>query len=327
MVVPEKTYITDTTPIVAGILKKALAERLIRGRLIIHASIISTFEKLAKEGSNRGLVGLRELKEIKQEADRLEEVFIEYIRDLPDGYRWSRDTDVDAMIRDLAAEVDACLVTSDKINMIAAEGMGIEVLYLEPPYKDSFILERFFDNSTMSIHLKEGVKPYAKKGVPGKWRFVELREEPMAREELELIVQEIIEYAKSNRNSFIECERPGSFILQVDSYRIVITRPPFSDGLEVTAVRPLVRLQLEDYNLPRKLLMRLEKQAEGILIAGAPGMGKTTFAQALAEYYLRKNKVVKTIESPRDMQLPKEVTQYSKNYATSEELHLSLIHI
>jgi ATPase, PilT family len=73
--------------------------------------------------------------------------------------------------------------------------------------------------------------------------------------------------------------------------------------------------------LPPKLLHRLEKQAEGILIAGAPGMGKTTFAQALAEYYHRKGKVVKTIESPRDMQLPVDVTQYSKTYATSEELH------
>ena len=30
-------------------------------------------------------------------------------------------------------------------------------------------------------------------------------------------------------------------------------------------------------------------------------MGKTTFAQALAEYYAYKNKIVKTVESPRDL--------------------------
>ena len=50
-------------------------------------------------------------------------------------------------------------------------------------------------------------------------------------------------------------------------------------------------------------------------------MGKTTFAQALAEYYRSLGKVIKTIESPRDMQLSEEITQYSKTYATSEELH------
>jgi len=50
-------------------------------------------------------------------------------------------------------------------------------------------------------------------------------------------------------------------------------------------------------------------------------MGKTTFAQALAEYYASKGKVVKTVESPRDMILPPEITQYSKTYADLGELH------
>jgi ATPase len=94
-----------------------------------------------------------------------------------------------------------------------------------------------------------------------------------------------------------------------------------SDGWEVTAVKPLAKPSLEDYNLPEKLMKRLESKAEGILIAGAPGMGKTTFAQALAEYYMRKGKIVKTIESPRDMRLPPEITQYSKVYADPDELH------
>jgi ATPase, PilT family len=101
----------------------------------------------------------------------------------------------------------------------------------------------------------------------------------------------------------------------------VIIRPPLSDGWEVTITRPVARKRLEDYNLNEKLLSRLRDRAEGILIAGSPGMGKTTFAQALAEFYMRMNKVVKTIESPRDMHLPPEITQYSKNYAEVGELH------
>lgn len=70
----------------------------------------------------------------------------------------------------------------------------------------------------------------------------------------------------------------------MQEYRIVITSPPFSDGFEVTAVRPVRKLTLDDYNLSDPLMKRLEI-AEGILIAGAPGMGKSTFAQAIAEYY------------------------------------------
>lgn len=136
-----------------------------------------------------------------------------------------------------------------------------------------------------------------------------------------MIARELIEEAKRRPDGFIEIDRGGSTIIQLGSYRVVVTRPPLSDGWEITAVRPVKKLRLEDYNLPPKLLKRLEEKAEGILIAGAPGMGKTTFAQALAEYYMRKGKIVKTIESPRDMQLPPNITQYSKNYADLGELH------
>ncbi len=45
---------------------------------------------------------------------------------------------------------------------------------------------------------------------------------------------------------------------------------------------------------------RISKSAEGILISGSPGAGKSTFVQALAKYYAEDlNKIVKTMESPR----------------------------
>ncbi|MEM4706173.1 MAG: hypothetical protein QXW27_01360, partial [Candidatus Methanomethylicaceae archaeon] len=37
--------------------------------------------------------------------------------------------------------------------------------------------------------------------------------------------------------------------------------------------------------------------------------------------YLRENKIIKTIESPRDLCLPSTVTQYSKSKSSSEEIH------
>ena len=44
--------------------------------------------------------------------------------------------------------------------------------------------------------------------------------------------------------------------------------------------------------------------------AGTPGSGKTTLASSLANFYSSKGKIVKTFESPKDMQLNPEVTQY-----------------
>lgn len=315
----EKVYMPDTSCIVSGALRRAVESGTLTGRIAIHSAVVSYFEKLAREGTHRGFVGLRELSRLREVSSK-RDVEIDYVREMPEGVKWVREANVDELVRELAFETGATLVTSDQINAEAARAAGVAVLFLEPS-RGELTLKRFFTDDTLSVHLKEEVKPYAKIGKPGRWKIVAIRDTPMSREELEELASEVIEYAKANHNSFIESERPGSTIVQIENLRIVITRPPLSDGLEITAVRPIAKLRLEDYNLPSKLLHRLEKQAEGILIAGAPGMGKTTFAQALAEYYHRKGKVVKTIESPRDMQLPVDVTQYSKTYATSEELH------
>ncbi|MFP3223100.1 MAG: ATPase, T2SS/T4P/T4SS family, partial [Nitrososphaeria archaeon] len=74
--------------------------------------------------------------------------------------------------------------------------------------------------------------------------------------------------------------------------------------------RPIIKLTLEDYNVSAALKQRLEK-AEGIIIAGPPGSGKSTLAASLAEFYIKKGKVVKTLESPRDLQVGPEITQYA----------------
>jgi ATPase len=50
-------------------------------------------------------------------------------------------------------------------------------------------------------------------------------------------------------------------------------------------------------------------------------MGKSTFAQALAEHYASKDKIVKTIEAPRDLVLPENVTQYAISHGDAQEVH------
>jgi ATPase len=143
----------------------------------------------------------------------------------------------------------------------------------------------------------------------------------MKKEEIKEISAEIIEVARASTDGFIEIERESSTIIQLGLFRIVITRPPFSDGWEITAVRPIKQLSLPEYQLSEKLLKRVTEQAEGILIAGAPGMGKSTFAAALAVFYAEKGKIVKTVEAPRDLVLPDKITQYAISHGSPQEIH------
>ena len=74
-----------------------------------------------------------------------------------------------------------------------------------------------------------------------------------------------------------------------------IARPPFSDGIEITVVRPVAKLTIDDYKLSDKLKDRLTKRVDGVLIAGPPGSGKSTFAASIAEFFESQGKIVKTI--------------------------------
>ena len=104
------------------------------------------------------------------------------------------------------------------------------------------------------------------------------------------------------------------------TYRIVIVYPPLSDGLEITVVKPIKKLSLEDYNLDENIIDLFKNKAKWILISGAPGSGKTTFAQAMVELYEKDKKIIKTIESPRDLMVPESVVQYSFTYGFHDEV-------
>ena len=182
-------------------------------------------------------------------------------------------------------------------------------------------LEKFFDEHTMSVHLRVGTYPYGKKGHPGEWSLEKLEEEIMDNARLQEIVDEIIEKTEEDERSFIEISRANSTIVQYKDYRVVIVRPPVSDALELTAVKPLVKLDLDKYNIPEKVMERIKERSSGIIISGEVGSGKSTFASALAEEYAKSGRVTKTLESPRDLMLGDDITQYSKNFGTSEEIH------
>ncbi len=182
-----------------------------------------------------------------------------------------------------------------------------------------YILDKFFDNITMSVHFKENVFIFRKKWKPWDWK-TEILEEKPTKTFLQNLINQFYKEVEQDSQSFLEIDKNFSKVFQLWPYRVVVVLPPLSDGIEITAVKPVKKLTLKDYNLDDKILDLFKDRAKGILISGAPWEWKTTFAQALVEFYVQQGKIVKTIESPRDLIVPNEVTQYSFSYAPHSEI-------
>jgi len=304
-------YIVSSDVIRKGYLYRAIEEGPLEGELIIPWIIIEeVFEERINPIYREKY--LREMEKLK----RKEEEGIIKIRVID----VEQSVDYKA-IYELARKYEATVLTSELNTYRSLKVLNIPVKFLDYSLEGELKISEFFDEYTMSVHLKEGVPPKAKKGTPGNWVYTTLSDKPLTREDIIDIIDEILDFVEEDEESFIESDTHGVTIIQMRNYRIIIARPPFSDGYEITATRPVKNLTLDDYNLPRELIKRLSERAEGILISGAPGEGKTTFCQALAEFYRKQGKVVKTVESPRDLNLPPEITQYSKSYGDDKTIH------
>ena len=308
--------VPDTSVIVDGRITKLVMSKDYHGcEVIVPKAVISELENQANKGRETGFNGLGELKHL-QKLCAEGKLKLSYVgrRPTSDEISLAKGGEIDAMIRDTAGENGAILITSDRVQREVAEAQGLDAIYLKPEmigYKE-LTIAKYFDDETMSIHLKENVRPMAKKGTPGNIKLVKISPNVLKHIELEKMAREITEMAKSDFRSFIEIEMEGATVVQFREYRISIARPPFSDGVEITVVRPITKVSMDDYKLPEKLIDRLKNSAKGILIAGPPGAGKTTFAQAVAEFYSRDiGAIVKTMESPRDLQVGDEITQYA----------------
>ena len=307
--------IPDTSAVIIGAISEILeTEDIDYPEIIVPEAVVCELEHQANANRSEGIRGLKELQKL-QKLQYEGELSISFKGKRPTNYdiKYAKSGEIDSIIRDLARSEMGTLLTNDKVQAETAKAQGIPVYFFKQTYKEKPLsIEKFFDENTMSIHLKENIVPMAKKGTPGHVNFEVLSDKRYSYKDLKKIVDEILDKAKSDPKTYLESEKEGSFVVQSREYRISIAYPPFSEALEITIVRPVANISLDEYHLSEKLLERIKTSAEGILISGSPGAGKSTFVQAIANYYSSKlNKIVKTMESPRDLQLPDEITQYA----------------
>jgi ATPase len=307
-------FVLDTSIIIDGEITKMLEAGNIEQEsdIIIPLAVLDELQSQASTNKEHGFVGLEEIKKMR-ELCTAKNISLRFVGQRPDldDIRLAKHGRIDAIIKDVAMHESATLITADYVQALVAEAQGIKAMHIRTPTKTTDLeFERYFDGTTMSVHLKEGTFPMAKRGKPGNFQLVKISQEKSTYHQLLNIVREVSEASRVTGTGSVEISRSGATVLQFGNFRIAITRPPFSDGLEVTIVRPIIRLELEDYNASNKLMERLSGKAEGIVIAGPPGSGKSTLASSVAQFYTKRGKIVKTFESPRDLQVPDEVTQY-----------------
>jgi len=308
--------VPDTSVVVDGQISARVDDgEFADATVAVPEAVVGELESQANDGRETGWEGLSELQRLV-ELDEDGTITVEYVGRRPeaDEKHAANEGDIDALIRDIAAERDATLVTSDAVQAEVAEATGVDVIQLEPTEReiaDELAIEQYFDDQTMSVHLKVGMRPMAKRGEIGEMQYETVGEAVLTESDLREYASDIEELTHASPDGFVELDEPGMTIVQYGQDRIAIARPPFSDGVEITAVRPIVKTDLDDYEYADQLRERLLERQRGVLISGSPGAGKSTFAQAVAEFLTEADFAVKTMEKPRDLQVGDEITQYT----------------
>ena len=307
--------VADTSVIINGNLAEQIESGSIRDFEIIIPQAV--FDELQSQASNRkeqGFIGLEQI----QKLNRLSEnyglkIILKGSHPAIDDIKFAASGRIDALIIDIAKQNDATLYTSDNVQHLVAQAEDVPTVFLKPKIiREELEFLKFFDSTTMSIHLKENQFPLAKRGKPGEFLLTKIGEDLLTLDYLKMISSQILSATNITDSSTIEISKTGASVIQHDDYRIAITYPPFSESYEITIVHPTVKLSLSDYTISEPLMERLTARAEGIVISGSPGSGKSTLASGLANFYHDQGKIVKTFESPRDLQVNAGITQYSK---------------
>ena len=307
--------VADTSVIINGqLIAQIEAGSVKNSEIIIPQAVFDELQSQASNKKEQGFVGLEKIKKLKGFSGSYGlEVVTKGPHPSIDDIKFAGSGRIDALITDVAKQNDAILYTSDNVQHLVAQANDVETVFLRTVIKNETLeFLKFFDDTTMSVHLKENQRPLAKRGKPGTFSLTAINDEILSRDYLKMISAQISDAVNASDSNTVELSKTGATVIQHGDYRIAITYPPFSDSFEITIVHPIVKLTLDDYSVSEKLMERFSDRAEGILISGAPGSGKSTLASGLANFYHAGGKIVKTFESPRDLQVNSGITQYGK---------------
>lgn len=77
------------------------------------------------------------------------------------------------------------------------------------------ILDKYFDEQTMSLHLKVNRPILRKKGTPGNWQPIVDPDEIMTKETFDALIDQLFKEIEQREDAFLEINRDLSKVLQV----------------------------------------------------------------------------------------------------------------
>ncbi|MBT7297842.1 PIN domain-containing protein, partial [archaeon] len=201
-----KTYVLDTSVVIEKITSKLIKDKEISGTIIIPNAVMAELEAQANKRKEIGLIGIEEVQEL-QELKKGKNIEIRFagLRPTPAQIKFAKAGEIDAMIRQIAYDESATLITADKVQSESAKAFGLNVRFIETHTpRGKLKIEKYFDDKTMSLHLKEDCIPKAKRGTPGNWKLVDIGKKKLGYKKIDELAKEIVEKTKVDPKSFIE---------------------------------------------------------------------------------------------------------------------------
>ncbi len=310
--------VPDTSVVIDGRITQIVRRKKPgEAEVVVPEAVVAELEAQADRGQETGYKGLDELRELAGLAAQ-GQIKLRYTGPRPslEQIQLAGGGEIDAMIRDVAQGEGAVFITSDSVQARVAEAKGIPTEYMKAKVdehvqaKDLRLLS-YFGPEVMSVHLKSDTLPRVKVGTPGHMKLQTVGDQSLTDRDLKEMTREVIDATKATRRGLIEMDEGGVTVVQLENMRIAIARPPFANAWEITATRPVARVGLDKYQFAEVIQERLAQKYKGILVAGPPGAGKSTLAQAMADYLEGLGWIVKTMEKPRDLQVGLNITQYT----------------
>jgi len=200
--------VPDTSVVIDGRVSDRIESGDFEGATVtVPEAVVAELEWQANEGYESGWEGLDELNRLADLATegRIE---LEYVGDRPSmsAIDAADEGEIDAIIRDLAADMGATFVTSDVVQSEVARAKGLDVEYVAPRERaiDELSIAEYFDDRTMSVHLRSGVVPKAKRGAVGEMKYEAVGEDPLTEEVVSDYASEIENAARSSPDGFVE---------------------------------------------------------------------------------------------------------------------------
>src|SRR3989338_8958097 len=129
--------VPDTSVIIEGLLSEKLRQnQLESNEIIVHEAVIAELEHQANSGKAIGFLGLDEIKRIKKlSTERGFKLGFKGSRPKAAEIRHASLGEIDSLIRQLAYDEDATLITSDKVQSEVALAKGMKAIYYKRPEK------------------------------------------------------------------------------------------------------------------------------------------------------------------------------------------------